>query len=101
MRALKIGFVSLKIYDMIGKEVAVLADGFKQEGQYSVDFNAGNLASGLYIYELKVNDFSATKKMMLSSNNIQFASFFYVLKFIGVISLRCVFFKAHSHNKTI
>lgn len=57
--------VTQTIYDMIGKEVAVLADGFKQEGQYSVDFNAGSLASGLYFYELKVNDFSATKKMML------------------------------------
>lgn len=59
------GFVSLKVYDMLGKEVADLVNETKDEGQYSVAFNAINLPSGVYIYSLRVNDFVQNNKMTL------------------------------------
>ena len=61
----KDGFVTLKIYDVLGKEVATLVNENKATGRYNVEFNAGNLASGVYLYQLKVNDFVATKKLVL------------------------------------
>jgi len=57
--------VSLKVYDMLGREVANLVNGTKEAGSYSVDFNASKLASGLYIYTLKAGSSSMSKKMML------------------------------------
>lgn len=58
--------VSLKVFDMLGREVATLVDGYIASGEYSVEFNAGNLSSGMYFYQLKTaNGFSETKKMML------------------------------------
>ncbi|MDP3829944.1 MAG: T9SS type A sorting domain-containing protein [Ignavibacteriaceae bacterium] len=59
------GIVSLKVYDILGKEVRILVSEHKSKGRYEVNFNASNLASGIYIYQLKVNDFSSNKKMML------------------------------------
>lgn len=59
------GFVSLKIYDMLGREVAVLVDKEMTSGQYTAEFNAVNLASGTYIYELKTSDVKLSKKMLL------------------------------------
>ena len=61
----KDGFVTLEIYDMLGKEVATLVNENKTTGRYNVEFNAGNLASGVYLYQLKVNDFVSTKKLVL------------------------------------
>jgi len=61
----KDGFVEILIYDILGKEVAVLVQDPFQAGTYNVDFNAGNLSSGVYFYTIKVNDFTATKKMLL------------------------------------
>lgn len=58
-------FVSLKIYDMMGKEVASLVNGNQEAGFYSVKFDASKLASGIYFYKLQANDFSSTKKLML------------------------------------
>ncbi|MDD8016824.1 MAG: T9SS type A sorting domain-containing protein [Bacteroidota bacterium] len=58
--------VSLKVYDVLGKEVATLATGNYTAGAYSVDFDAKNLAAGMYIYTLTTsNGFSQTKKMLL------------------------------------
>ncbi|HKJ81731.1 MAG TPA: T9SS type A sorting domain-containing protein [Ignavibacteriaceae bacterium] len=57
--------VSLKVYDILGREVATLIDGFKSQGRYNVTFNAGNLASGVYIYQLRADDFVANKKLIL------------------------------------
>ena len=57
--------VTLKVYDVIGNEVASLIDGEKIAGSYSVSFNASNLASGVYYYKLVSNNFVETKKMML------------------------------------
>src|SRR5690606_35176106 len=59
------GFVSLKVFDMLGKEVANLVSETQDEGQYSVTFNANNLPSGVYVYSLKVNDFVQNNKMTL------------------------------------
>ena len=61
----KDGFVTLKIYDVLGREVASLVNENKSTGRYNLEFNAGNLASGVYLYQLKVNDFVSTKKLML------------------------------------
>lgn len=59
------GKVSLKLFDMSGKEVATLVNEVKTAGYYTVSFNAMNLSSGVYFYRLNAGDFSATKKMML------------------------------------
>ncbi|MGE5441245.1 MAG: T9SS type A sorting domain-containing protein, partial [Bacteroidota bacterium] len=57
--------VILKIFDMLGKEVTTLVNEYKEQGRYSVEFNASNLPSGTYIYELRANDFVKSGKMML------------------------------------
>ena len=57
--------VQLKVYDMLGREVAILVNGIKSEGSYSVDFDASNLPSGVYIYSLRANDFIQNNKMTL------------------------------------
>jgi len=59
------GHVSLKIYDMLGREVAVLANKVLEAGQYEYNFNGENLASGTYIYCLRTNNKTITKKMLL------------------------------------
>jgi hypothetical protein len=59
------GLVILKVYDLLGNEVAELVNGNRQAGRYKVEFTGGNLASGVYIYKLSVNDFVSTKKMIL------------------------------------
>jgi len=57
--------VSLKIYDVLGREIVTLVNKEQMQGKYEVEFNASNLSSGLYIYSLKTDKFSASKKMML------------------------------------
>ncbi|HEX2962866.1 MAG TPA: matrixin family metalloprotease [Ignavibacteriales bacterium] len=57
--------VTLKIYDMLGKEVTTLVNEYKEMGRYSVEFNASELPSGTYIYEIRANDFIKSGKMML------------------------------------
>lgn len=61
----KEGFVTLKVYDVLGKEVANLVSEQMPAGAYTVDFNASDLSSGTYIYTLSVNGVSISKKMML------------------------------------
>lgn len=60
------GFVSLKIFDLLGSEVKTLVNEFKAKGRYSITFDASSLTSGLYIYQLKSNNFNSVKKMILS-----------------------------------
>lgn len=57
--------VSLKVYDILGGEVAELVNGNLSPGNYSFDFDAHNLSSGIYIYAIKSASFSSVKKMML------------------------------------
>ena len=61
----KQGLVTLKIYDILGREVANLINEVKAAGFYSVDFNASELSSGVYFYRVDVNGFSDIKKMVL------------------------------------
>ncbi|NOG98066.1 MAG: T9SS type A sorting domain-containing protein [Ignavibacteriae bacterium] len=60
------GFVSLKVYDVIGREVADLINETKNAGIYKISFDASDLASGIYIYRLRANDFVSSKKMLLA-----------------------------------
>jgi hypothetical protein len=57
--------VSLKVYDMLGREVANLVNATQEAGNHSVSFNASKLASGLYIYTIKSGNNTMSKKMML------------------------------------
>jgi len=59
------GYVSLKVYNIHGEEVATLINGPQQSGHYSVTFDGSELASGIYLYRLKSNSFSETKKLLL------------------------------------
>jgi hypothetical protein len=61
----KDGQVTLKVYDILGREVKTLVNEFKQAGYYKAAFSASNLASGIYIYEIRVNEFRAVKKLTL------------------------------------
>lgn len=58
-------FVSLKVHDILGKEVATLVNEELKAGSYSVDFNASHLASGIYFYSIKAGNFIQSKKMIL------------------------------------
>jgi len=59
------GFVQLAVYDVLGKEIAVLVNEEKRRGNYSLKFNGNNLPSGVYFYTLRVNNFVQSRKMVL------------------------------------
>ncbi|MFA6946898.1 MAG: T9SS type A sorting domain-containing protein [Pedobacter sp.] len=59
------GFVTLKVYDVLGKEVATLVKGDYTSGSYNVSFDASGLSSGIYFYRLESGSFVQTNKMML------------------------------------
>ena len=61
------GEVSLKVYDLLGREVATLVDEYRNAGSYNVQFTINNLqlSSGIYFYQLKSGDYFETKKMIL------------------------------------
>ena len=61
----KQGLVTLKIYDILGREVRTLVNEIKTAGNYTVDFNASEFASGVYFYRLQSEGFTDIKKMML------------------------------------
>jgi len=61
----EVGFVSLKVYDVIGNEIATLVNEQQSEGKYEVDFAGLNLSSGVYFYRLQSGDYTAVKKMIL------------------------------------
>jgi hypothetical protein len=58
-------YVVLKVYDVIGREVAVLVNSYQEAGLRSVEFNASSLPSGVYFYHLQAGNFSDVKKMLL------------------------------------
>ena len=58
-------YVSLKVYDMLGKGVAVLVNQKQNGGRYEVEFDGSNLPSGVYYYKIKAGNFEQVKKMML------------------------------------
>jgi hypothetical protein len=61
----KASFVSLIIYDMLGKEVVTLVNDYKNIGNYVIEFNAAKLASGIYFYTLSSGKYIQTNKMLL------------------------------------
>ncbi|MFA5012532.1 MAG: T9SS type A sorting domain-containing protein [Ignavibacteria bacterium] len=61
----KPGFVSLKIYDITGREIQTLVNEVKQEGYYTVDFNGSHLSSGVYFYRIRSGNFTSVKRMVL------------------------------------
>ena len=61
----KQGFVTLKIYDVLGREIRSLVNEVKSAGNYSVDFNASEYSSGVYFYRLETEGFSDIKRMVL------------------------------------
>ncbi len=56
---------TLKVYDLLGREVATLVDEYKPAGIYEIEFDAGELSSGIYIYKLQSGSFVESKKMIL------------------------------------
>lgn len=59
------GYVTLKVYDVLGNEIATLVNGFQQRKRYAVSFALPHLASGVYFYRLQTAQFSQTKKMVI------------------------------------
>ncbi|HLP82147.1 MAG TPA: C1 family peptidase, partial [Nitrosomonas sp.] len=59
------GMVSLKVYDIMGRELATLVNEYKTKGRYTVTFNASHLSSGTYLYRIQSETFTAIKKMQI------------------------------------
>jgi len=60
----KTGFVTIKVYDLLGREVSKLVNENKPAGNYSVEFNAAKLVSGVYFYRIQAGEFIQTKKLL-------------------------------------
>ena len=61
----KTSFVTIKFYDVLGKEITTLVNEEKHAGNYQVDFDGRNLTSGVYFYKFQAGSFVETKKMVL------------------------------------
>jgi len=59
------GFVSLKVYNLIGQVVAELVNDHQEPGTYSAKFDASELSAGVYLYKLQINGFTSVKRMTL------------------------------------
>ena len=63
------GFVTLKVFDVLGNEIETLVNEHKPAGSYEIEFSAtsseSKLTSGIYIYQLSAGSYSATKKMLM------------------------------------
>jgi hypothetical protein len=57
--------VKLTVFDVMGREVAVLINGMRDAGSHSVTFDATGLASGIYLYKLEASEYSSVQKMVL------------------------------------
>ena len=62
----EVGFVTLKVYDVLGNEVATLVNEVQSSGNYEVEFDAEKLSSGIYFYELIAGNLIQTRKMIFS-----------------------------------
>ena len=58
--------VIIKVYDILGREIAELVNEFKTAGKYFIEFDGSNLASGIYFYRIEAGKFSQTKKLVLT-----------------------------------
>lgn len=61
----KDGVIELGIYDILGRKITTLIKEYRNAGSYEQNFNASSLASGIYLYRIKVNDFVSAKMMIL------------------------------------
>ncbi len=61
----KSGMLKLSVYDVLGTKVKTIYDGYKEAGEYEVEFNSNGLTSGMYIYKLEAENYSSTKKMLV------------------------------------
>jgi hypothetical protein len=59
------GNVKLAVYNLLGQEVKSLVNGFRNAGTYTINFDASNLSSGIYLYKIEMNNFSQVRKMTL------------------------------------
>ena len=59
------GFITLKVYDLLGRDVVTLFEGVQQPGSYEAIFNGSKLASGVYLYRLFTGSYVQTKKLIL------------------------------------
>jgi hypothetical protein len=57
--------VSIKVYDLLGKEIAVIENGLRNEGTHEVEFDGRKFSSGIYIYKINAGSFTATRKMTM------------------------------------
>lgn len=64
-RIANFGFVTLKVYDVLGKDVKILVNELQKSGIHEVEFNASELSNGVYFYTLIVGSFHQTKKMLV------------------------------------
>ena len=61
----KEGMVTIKIYNVLGKEIATLVNEYKKSGRYHTEFNGSGIASGVYIYRIQAGEYTASRKMVL------------------------------------
>ncbi len=66
------GYVSLKVYNLLGQEVATLFNGVQKTGNYTATFDGSRLSSGVYFYRLQSDKFAGTKKLVLINSNEEF-----------------------------
>lgn len=59
----KTGHISLKVYNLLGEEVAILFEGVRQAGSHVVSFGASGPASGIYLYHLRTENYIETKRL--------------------------------------
>ncbi len=58
-------WVKISIYDLLGRQVSMLVNQFKEKGEYDIEFDGSNLASGIYFYRIEAGNFVQSKKMVL------------------------------------
>ncbi|MBK6879028.1 MAG: T9SS type A sorting domain-containing protein [Ignavibacteria bacterium] len=58
-------YVTIKVYSVLGREVATLINEFLNEGSYQIEFNGSNLESGIYFYRIQAGDFTEEKSMIM------------------------------------
>ncbi len=59
------GNIKLTVYNLLGEQVAALVNGFKEAGVHTVNFDASELNSGIYVYKIETNHFNQSRKMTL------------------------------------
>ena len=59
------GFVTLKVYNLVGQVIRVMVNEYQKSGTYEVEFDAGDLSTGVYLYKLQINDYTSVKRMTL------------------------------------